>query len=51
MYEPTTDDDIDMCFTIFDEPAAYVDALRKPDAAKRVAAMDEEITILTNNGT
>lgn len=41
----------DLCFAVFDEPQSYAGVIRSPDQARWIAAMNEELEGLTNQGT
>jgi hypothetical protein len=52
LYRPEADDFFDECFySAFQEPVSYAEAMRRPDATKWQAAMEEEKAAFFANGT
>jgi hypothetical protein len=52
LYRPEADDFFDQCFySAFQEPVSYAEAMRRPDATKWQAAMEEEKAAFFANGT
>jgi hypothetical protein len=52
LYCPEADDFFDQCFySAFQEPVSYAEAMRRPDATKWQAAMEEEKAAFFANGT
>jgi hypothetical protein len=52
LHRPEADDHFDQCFySAFQEPVSYAEAMRRPDATKWQAAMEEEKAAFFANGT